>query len=156
MPSVMYSLEIYRQGLSDKDVKALLNALWYYKGQFSEVSFFLGVSNTDSATAKRTVVHTGKRGRPRTEITGKREPQHVHVGAVGTGAYSFMHKMKKSVDKRFYAEVGSKISRVVSKKKHFHAIDYLTYAYRQSKPFYTGGDFDFEWYTREPIFQLKS
>ena len=157
MPSVMYSLEIYRrQGLSDKDVTAILNALWYQKGKFPEVSFFMGVSNTNSATAKRKVVHTGKRGRPRIVIEGKQEPQHVHIGAVGKGAYSFMHKMKKSVDRRFYAEVGSKTSRVVSKKKLFHAIDFLTYAYRQSQPFYTGGDFDFEQYTKDPFFLLKS
>jgi hypothetical protein len=156
MPSVMYSLYIYREELSDEDVTALLNALRYYKRKFPGVSFFMGVSNTDSGTAQRKVVRTGKRGRPRTVVEGKVETQHAHIRALGEEAYSFMQKVKKAVDKRFFAEVGSKVCKVVSKSKYFHGIDYLIYAHKQSKPFYTGGNFDFGRYINNPIFQLNS
>lgn len=46
------------------------------------VSFIIGISNTDSKTAKLNYVRTGKKGRPKREISGKKINWHIHLYVV--------------------------------------------------------------------------
>ena len=150
LPAVLYSLEIYETDLTEKDITSIRNAMLHYRKRFPEVSFFFGVSTTDSASASRKTISTGKRGRPRTIIDGKKTDAHVHIGAIGKSKYQesarpFLNSVKNSVDKR----MGRKISRVVGKGNNVHAIGFMGYSYKQCTPFEQSGDFDFRYYGKD-------
>lgn len=46
---------------------------------YNDASFIIGISNTDSKTAKVNYIKTGKKGRPKRIINGKKIDWHIHL-----------------------------------------------------------------------------
>jgi hypothetical protein len=149
LPSPLYSLYRFEDDLSDTDIMALENACRRYESRYPGVSWFVAVSNTDSKTAFRYTERTGKRGRPKTKVDGKKIGKHVHTGAVSTNdkygetALAFQKKISDVMNKRAGREI-SKPQCMAKKKLNTKGALFITYAYKQHLSFHTGGDFDFK------------
>lgn len=135
--AVLYRIELYTE-IDERDIMSYLNTLRRIQKRFPHVSYFMAVSSVESKTAQKTCEYTGKRGRPKIVVRGKKVRLHIHQGAIGNkdgSAYKFQKEVAKSLNKRF----GKKVTRVVS----MEGLDYITYSYEQSKSFRKGGSFDF-------------
>lgn len=144
-----YSIYIYQKPLSEHDYFVIVEKIKYYcgKGGFSWLAVY---STTESKTARSAAVRTGKRGRPKKSIQGKKEDGHIHNIIVGTkekSAHSIAHKIKDSLDKKYKRKICSVISKGncdISKGESDHAYNVMSYCMKQADIIRTGGDFDFK------------
>ncbi len=140
-----YRIEIYLQGLTEKEFLALVGKIKYYCGK-DGVSWLAVYSSTNSDTARITYKKTGKRGRPRKQIEGADELPHIHALITGTedkSAKQTALKIKKSIDKR-YKTLGKKISKVRSVSgRGDHFATTIHYDLKQADNYRTGGSFDY-------------
>jgi hypothetical protein len=137
LPGKLYAVPIYAKA-SNKDLKAYEDSLRYYQKKFPESSYFIAVSNTDSKTAFKYTKRTGKRGRPKVIVDGKKVDTHAHIGIIGNAkksGYSMAKRFAESVNKR----AKKKITRIVA----MQGAGFITYSYQQAYSFKQGGDFDF-------------
>lgn len=137
LPAIIYSLELYHEP-DDKDIKALEDALRYIQKKNPHISWFVAVSDTDSKNAVKYSDKTGKRGRPKIKVDGKKTKKHIHTGIMGNAeksAYSVAKGIGQSMNKR----IGKKCTKVIS----MQGAGFITYSYKQSNSFHQGGDFDF-------------
>ena len=138
-----YSIHIYQSPLSKHDFKNIIvQKIRYHcrKGGFSWLAVY---STTDSKTARSAAVRTGRRGRPKKIIQGKKEDGHIHNIIIGTkerSARSTVHEIKDSLDKKYKR----KICQVISKGNDDHAFNFMDYCLRQADIIRTSNDFDFE------------
>lgn len=137
LEAVIYNLQYFHEP-DDKDIMSVENALRYQQKKNPFISFFMGISNTDSKTAFKYTERTGKRGRPKTKVDGKKVDTHLHIGIMGNAeksGYSVAKNVAKTINKR----LGKKATRVVA----MQGAGFITYSYQQSDSFKQGGDFDF-------------
>lgn len=145
-----YSIEIYQRPLTEHDFLVIAEKMKYYCRKNGD-SWFAIYSTTDSKTARQKVVRTGKRGRPKKFVKGKKIEGHTHNIIIGTrdkSAYSTAQKIKKSIDKKY----NRKVCKVVSKSNSAHAYNFMKYCLKQADIVRTGGDFDFAEYIAEHNF----
>ena len=69
-------LEIYQRL---DNIYRMLKRLAESDSRFANISFIMGISNTKSSTVNVGYLHTGKRGRPKKEITGVKIKWHFHI-----------------------------------------------------------------------------
>lgn len=146
LDSVAYSLEIYVTPMTMEDYLAITEKLKYYCKKDC-ISFLSVYSTTDSKTAKVVVEHTGKRGRPKKYIKGKKEKGHTHTLILGNknkSAYTTAKRIKHSINKRYKKPV----CKIVSKGNDLQAYNFIGYCYKQADIVRTGGNFDFDYYYR--------
>ncbi len=139
-----YCIEIYATPLSIQDYLVICEKIRYYCKK-DGISWMAVYSTTDSNTAKSTVIHTKKRGRPQKVIQGKKVDGHIHnlfIGNENKSAYSTVNQIKKSLDKKYKKP----ICKVVSKGRDYHAYNTMCYNLKQADIVRTGGDFDFKEY----------
>jgi hypothetical protein len=137
LDATLYNLQYFHKP-DNKDIMSVENALRYQQKKHPYISFFIGISNTDSKTAFKYTERTGKRGRPKIKVDGKKVDTHLHIGIMGNAeksGYSVAKNVSKTINKR----LGKKATRVVAMK----GADFITYSYRQADSFKQGGDFDF-------------
>ncbi len=58
--------------------------------KFKDILFLIGVSNTDSATAVRSYLYTGRRGRPLVLIEGAKIEPHIHLYVFNKNKNSYL------------------------------------------------------------------
>lgn len=151
LDATAYSVEIYLQGITEKDFTDIFCNKFGYYCRRDGVSWLAVYSTTDSKDAEQTAIHTGRRGRPRKIVQGTKKDGHIHNIIVGTAeksAYSTAHAIKKSIDKKYQ----KKVCKVVSKGDNAHAYNDMCYCLRQADVVRTGGDFDFAKYIAEHDF----
>lgn len=87
------------QKLSD-NLKESTNEHSEYK-TFPEVSFFLGLSNTESDINNciKSTDKTGKAGRPKTVISGKKVPYHIHIISTGKNVTKANELLQQAINK---------------------------------------------------------
>lgn len=136
-PAVLYSIELYFEA-TDKDIEDLQNAYKYARKKNPHISWFIADSDTDSKTAIKATVKTGKRGRPKTVVYGDKVPRHIHTGVMGNEEQSAW-KVAEHIRVKMNKKKGKKIARVVSKQ----GVGFIRYSCMQANNFYKGGDFDF-------------
>ena len=100
LPSILYSIEIHQRHITEKDVYSVDNALRRYRKCCPDTSFFRAISQKDSKSAKRKTIKTGKRGRPRTKVLGRKKPLHLHIGVLGNSAHKYATLVQKAIKKR--------------------------------------------------------
>lgn len=151
LPAVCYSIEIYKTPLSISEFENMIVERLKYYGRRDGVSWLAVYSTTDSKNAKQAVERTGKRGRPRKVVKGKKVEGHAHVLIIGNkekSAYSTAQTVKNSIDKK-YQYYNKKMSKVVSKGDNAHAYNFMEYSMKQADTVRTGGEFDFANYLKE-------
>lgn len=123
---------------TERDIMSFCNSCRRYAKEYPNVSWFIAISENASDTSVKQFEKTGKKGRPKVIINGKKANLHVHQGAIGikgNSAYSYQIKVAKALNRR----AGRKVTHVSSMK----GLDYINYSYKQAKSFQTGGNFDF-------------
>lgn len=146
-----YSIEVYVQGINQKDFRDIFCNKFGYYCRKDGVSWLAVYSTTESQDAEQTVIRTGKRGRPRKIVQGTKIDGHIHNVIIGTkekSAYSTAQQIKKSIDKKY----NRKICKVVSKGNSDHAYNDMKYCLKQADVVRTGGNFDFDQYITEHDF----
>lgn len=144
----LYAINVYypKEGFSQQDKDSILNTLHRYRGKHPHVSFLYVESTTGNVKGRKTI-KTGKPGRPKKDVMGKKVVPHVHIAAIGTedrSAYSYVEDVKKAINKRFQKKKPYvKRCKRESKGSREHAINYINYCLDQSDLRRTAGDFDF-------------
>ena len=144
LDATLYSIEIYVTPLSKKEFKTIAEKFRYYcrKGG---CSWLLVFSSTDSKTARKRTEKTGLRGRPKSIVIGSKIDNHIHSAVKGSkerSAFSTCNQIKRSLNKRY----GGNRTKVVSKGRGVHALNYVGYSLRQADTIRSGGDFDIKVY----------
>lgn len=151
----LYGIEVYfpKGGLTQQDKYSVLNTLNRYRRKHSHVSFLYVESTTSKVTGEKTI-KTGKPGRPKKALVGKKVMEHVHIAAIGNSqksAYSYVMDVKRALNKRFLKkEPFCKRCKTESKGNKRHAINYINYCLEQADLRRTAGDFDFYEYSNYP------
>ena len=132
---ILYSLEIFATGFSEKEALCLCEMFRYHATK-NRCSWFLTFSNTQSRGAKLTAERLGKVGRPQKIVIGKKVAPHVHVGVTGNLAH------KTVSDIQFALEKKGTPSRIVSKGDldGSHGQNYIKYCFKQSTFYRQGGE----------------
>lgn len=144
--STLYSVEIYKQGIT-LDGYYKIVSLMRYLCKKNNISFLCVLSTTNSLFAIPLIEQTGKRGRPKRKVYGKKVPPHVHTAVIGTAeksAFSTAQKICKRLKEKH--DIAGK---VVSKGQGQHGQNYISYLYRQADIVRSGGDFDFAMMVRK-------
>lgn len=153
----LYAVNVYypKEGLTQQDKNSMLNTLHRYRGKHPYVSFLYIESTTGNVKGRRTI-KTGKPGRPKKVVKGKKVAPHVHIAAIGTedrSAYTYVEEVKKAINKRFQRkEPYTKRCKRESKGNRMHAVNYISYCLEQADLRRTAGDFDFYKFESYPKF----
>ncbi len=150
----LYTAKLPEYGLPSfcfNDFKSEYSNIWA-KCKRDGVSCYVGFSKTDSETAQKKYLKTGKRGRPRTLVEGDPVSGHIHMVFVGSekkSARKTAEDYKDSVNKR-YKKRGFpvNISSMRSVSDGIELWDYVHYIEKQSFPVWSAGDFDFKDYLK--------
>lgn len=142
-----YVLELYLTGISKQSFfNAIVSKLQYYC-RLDDTSFLTVYSETESKDAKQSTIKTGKRGRPKKTVIGKKKAPHVHTIFIGKHAHKTALATKNSLNK-WAKKNGSTVNvcriKHLSDGEHIHNTVY--YDYRQASHIRTGGSFDFKEY----------
>lgn len=149
-PKYEAGIQFVQSGINDKSVHSLNMWLSRMAKKNDGVSYLLCDSEHDSHQyIEKTVVKTGKPGRPKTEIKGRKIGRHVHgviisenpvnnLEAVKKNLQHYLHKRKKNNAELKQAKVTS-----LNVSEPLFLIQYMD---RQSAHVYRGGDFDFDYY----------
>ena len=138
--STLYSVEIYKQGVSIEEFNRIV-AVFRYQCQKSGASFLSIYSTTNSLFTFPLIEKTGKRGRPKRKVYGRKVAAHVHACVIGRAeksAFSVCQEICKRLKNRHKI-----MSKIVSKGREQHAVNYIEYCFRQADVVRSGGDFDF-------------
>lgn len=151
LPGIVYCMEWYGEH-TELDIMALENACRRYAIKNPDVTCFIAGSDTESKTARKEKIFTGKRGRPKIIVNGKKVRAHVHIGAIGSNgasAKSFLLNVSKVLNKR----AGKKVTKVYSmtmyeendngeKELVSKGAKYIVYCHKQANFFHTIGNYD--------------
>ena len=107
--------------------------------EYPEASFMIGLSSSDSSDCRKIAVKSGKRGRPKKIVEGKKVAPHIHIAGVGKKIKPAMQAFKEKIDKKF-AYSGVKVARVNS----FSGAGFVEYINMQSDACRCVGSFDFD------------
>lgn len=136
----LYSIELYKQEISIEEFNSIV-AVFRYLCIKNGVSFLAVLSTTDSLFAISYFEKSGKRGRPRRKVYGKKVEPHIHTALVGTAdksAFSVCQEICKRLKNKHKIE-----SKIVSKGREQHAYNYVRYCFNQADISRSFGDFDF-------------
>ena len=145
VPSKTYFIKLFSE-LDKKGFLQLSEIIRYYCNQ-DNISYLVGFSQTDSKTAKPKYEKTGKRGRPRKIIQGRKVDGHIHNAFTSTSGKSCRRtvlKISKAIDKK----MGKNVTRIDSIRDNFGVYCYADYILKQSDFIRQGGEFNFEKYVR--------
>jgi hypothetical protein len=130
--------------LSDNDMDQIFDCIRDYARRanklYPEASFFLGLSSTDSQDCSEKKLKTGKAGRPKKIIEGKKVNKHIHIAGTGKKICPAMSFVKERLDKKFELESDGPVCKIESWK----GINAVAYIYKQADKIRTVGDFDFD------------
>ena len=138
--STLYSVEIYKQGIT-LDGYYKIVSLMRYICKKNNTSFLCVFSSSDSRFAIPFFEQSGKRGRPKRKVYGRKVAPHLHSAVLGTAEKSAF-SVCQEICKRLKEKHGI-AGKVVSKGREQHAVNYIEYCFRQADVVRSGGDFDF-------------
>lgn len=101
---------------------------------FKDISFIIGISNTESKSAKIDYTRTGKKGRPKKSITGFKIQWHFHIYVISkNGKISiFCDFIKDKLKHKGYD---------ISKDKNKNVDNAINYIKRQCQNYYSYGEY---------------
>lgn len=147
----VYTLEIANKFEKEDIYKILLNLYRLFKRviekdrKYYSICFVMGISNTDSKTAKITFLHNNKKGRPKKVITGCKTNWHLHIYIFndGSGTSSFCNHIKDVLN--------TKKGYNIILRKHNSAYNALEYTAKQCNSVWAYGDFYFKNLVKEIV-----
>ena len=128
--ATFYSIEVYLAQLTESEFKTLFEKYRYYCRK-NHCSCMVVFSDTDSKTAVQTIEHTGKVGRPKKRITGKK--------------IAIDLELSDTIKKRY----GKKVASIKSKGDGIWGYNYIRYCLNQCNQYRTCGEFDFKAYVNQ-------
>ena len=140
-PAPMYSI-ILEKYASEEDAERNLNNISMRmtrlcKKKFPSISFYAVTSKTSGKNARKTIVKTGRRGRPKLSITGDKALPHIHIAVYGEKSATFC--------KRFTSSINRKAGKIIAKYEKVDVdIAFLGYIYRQGYMVRKYGALDFD------------
>lgn len=139
-----YAFEIERFFEYNEIKKEMSNIYRLFKrkieknSEYKGISFIIGISNTDENGASVSFVYTGKKGRPKKNIVGKKISYHFHiyVACSNKSCSTFCNEMKDIlIRKKGY---------VIYLRKHTSMVYAFRYVLKQCSSVWTYGDFYFK------------
>jgi hypothetical protein len=150
-PTFDSALEFVQSGVSNEDITAL--KMWLRRYKNYEISFYLADSSTDAKGCKKIVIKTGKAGRPKTQVKGKKVGRHIHGLIISTSKNTDIKAVKN--DLNTYCNKRRKKNQKLKQQKISIINDMFLAKYfnRQSDHEYRGGvTFDFDYFKDERYF----
>lgn len=138
--STLYSVEIYKQGIT-LDGYYKIVSLMRYLCKKNNISFLCVLSTTDSLFAISYFEKSGKRGRPKRKVNGRKVAAHVHTAVIGTAeksAFSVCQEICKRLKNKHRIS-----AKTVSKGREQHAYNFVKYLFNQADITRSYGEFDF-------------
>lgn len=117
----------YFDSLSVEEFRQFTDILRYYCKQ-KGVYYYSVFSSTSSRRAHKAVIHTGRRGRPKSVVFGKPVKPHAHTVIVGNNAHSAAQAICKSLNRK----AGKRITKLVSLNDEKHLRNFVQYSARQA------------------------
>lgn len=139
-----YSVHIYVKPLTESDYKTIVEKFKYHCRR-DGVSWLTVFSTTESESAEQTTIKTGKAGRPKKQVKGKKIDGHIHnvlLGSAKLSARKTALALKKSIDKK----AAKKVCKVEHIGDGLHFYNTVKYNLKQADIVRTGGAFDFKGY----------
>lgn len=148
LPAKLYQINLYITNLSDKEMRSILDILGFATKKYPYLSYLLTDSTSEGQTSVKTVLRDGKKGRPRRRVEGgKKVPRHAHIRLLGAKIGEKNYSARKAVlyvKERLNKRFKSGSCNFTSIGNGQHAVNDITYCFRQADRYYTGGDFCFE------------
>ena len=144
--SKLYRLDFYsdRLNLSEEEMRKIFACINDYLRRvhkvYPDVSFIMGLSTSESDSCHKVVVKTGKRGRPKKIVEGKKVAPHIHIAGVGKKVNPALKMVKDKIDKKFIARAGVKVSKI----SPLTGLCFVDYIDSQADSCRSVGDFDFD------------
>ena len=141
LDSTIYAVYLYRE-ITEKEYLQICGILRYYCRR-DNVNWLAVFSTTESKSAELKYKKTGKRGRPKKQVFGKKVAGHTHIsvkGKKGKSAYKTAQIIKRAFNKKYHKP----ISRIISKGNSIDARVWIGYTLKQADILRSGGDFDFQ------------
>lgn len=148
-PPYKDGLIFIQSGVEKKDIDCLLMWLRRLCKAKKGLSFLLASSSHESkGTIKRKTIRTGKPGRPKTVVQGKKAEAHIHGLIVNESTDTDIQDVKK--DLQVYCKNRRKKRPNLKTQKITEAwqgnLSIVKYMMRQSDSVHSYGDFDFEYF----------
>lgn len=102
--------------------------------RFKDISFIIGISNTNPKGSYISHIRTGKKGRPKRIVIGKKLKWHLHIYVISAGEYAstFSEEIIKYLKKKGFK---------ASKNNNDCVENAINYLERQSLKKMVGGDY---------------
>jgi len=141
LDSPIYAVYLYRE-ITEKEYLQICGIMRYYCRR-DNVNWLAVFSTTESKSAELKYKKTGKRGRPKKQVFGKKVAGHTHISVTGKkekSAYKTAQVIKRAFNKKYHKP----ISRIISKGNSIDARIWIGYSLKQADIQRSGGDFDFQ------------
>ena len=148
-PSFENGLIIVQSGVEQKDIDSLVTWLRRLCGKTSGISFLLIVSTHDSEGCFSLTVHTGKAGRPKRIIKGKRAVPHYHCLIINVSKGTSIEAIKCKVSHYLNNRRSKRTNLKRQKIQRIEEMFFVKYMLRQADSTYRGGTFDFDYFTND-------
>ena len=142
VPAQVYYIEIYKQ-YTEQGFLQLCEKVRYHCSKHN-VSYLLAFSTTDSKTAKPKHQRTGKRGRPRKIIDGKKVDGHCHNLFISDDKQKSCRQTILKIANSINKKEQRKVTKINSISNGADVHDFTGYILRQSDILRAGGSFDFK------------
>jgi len=151
-PKYLNGLVFVQSGTEKSDIENMAQWLRRLCKKHDGLSSMLISSNHEAREKiERSVIHTGKRGRPKTIVTGSAAVAHVHGAIINENPDTDIEAVKKSIDFLYCRKRRKKRSNLNQQKikrawnDGLPIVSYMTRQMNETKP-YMAGDFDFMYY----------
>lgn len=148
-PVYKSGVQFVQSGVTDSDVMATL--MWLRrKNRKDNTSFLLCDSSTDSIGCDSEYIKTGKRGRPKKTVLGKKVGRHIHGILISQdqSADAIKNDLTEYIQKRRKRNSTLKQQKV-SELNQMYIVKYIT---RQADHIYQSNDFDFDYFNNDLYF----
>lgn len=148
-PPYKDGLIFVQSGVQQKDIDCLLMWLRRLCADNEGLSFRLITSTHESkGTIQKTTIRTGKAGRPKTVIQGKKAEKHCHGLIINESTYTDIQQVKKSL--QGYCKKRRKKRKNLKTQKITEVwqgnLSIVKYMERQADSIHSYGNFDFDYF----------
>lgn len=137
-------IQFVQSGVETSDVKALL--MWLRRKTESEELSFMLCDSTTKEPWYESSVRTGRRGRPKRKIIGKKTVRHVHCMLGGSDSSIDIKQLKNTTHNYLKKRRTKRKNLRQEKISEVNEMFLVGYQHKQADHEYRGGDFDFDYF----------
>lgn len=134
-------------GVNDKDVNALRVFLQNETKKLPSFAWLMADSTTESyGYCEKCVKRSGKVGRPKTIVEGKKVGRHVHILGVSLTTETDLNRVRNDFKKNINRRKEKHPNLKQPKTKPCDSMNYIAYMTRQADHLYSSTNFDWEYF----------